>query len=79
MPRAIHTGTTDHPLWGDEGNWHIQPRGQSGVFIASTRGTLLCRYDSGSGLIHLWDKKGGCEVTITLADLNHLHEVTRTT
>lgn len=55
--------------------WHLQPRGQSGVFIASTRGTLLCRYDDQARMIYFWDKKGTCEVPIALDDLLRLREI----
>ena len=62
--------TTDAPK-----EWHLQPRGNSGIFIASTRGTLLCRYDGVSGQIHFWDKKGSCEVSIALSDLIDLRDI----
>lgn len=49
--------------------WELSPRPGTGQFIVSEFGTLLCRVSTASGLIYLWDKKQGCEVTVQIREL----------
>jgi len=49
--------------------WRLEHRDETGLFVVSSRGTLLFRIDLSNNTIYPFDKKGRCEVPVRLEDL----------
>lgn len=49
--------------------WRLEVKPTTGLFVVSTNGALLFRFDPEAKTIYPWDKRAGREVEIRLDDL----------
>lgn len=51
-------------------SWQIEHRAESGTYISTPGGVLLCRI--GEGMLHFWDRRNRLEVSISIDNIVEL-------
>lgn len=68
VPSIPVTAATNTAAVGN-GHWRLMYREGTGLFIVSQAGTLLFRIEPKKGMLFLWDRKVGKEISVKLNDL----------